>query len=98
MTPEERITAVQTRVLLDAWLMGSRIFWERRARAFAVAAPRASDTTFGTIPDAAGRMLEAQRRCLATAAACRNRAAGLDGVTTTQLLETLDDVAAGGVV
>lgn len=66
-----RLAHFHARVLADALSEATATFWERRARDFEAAAPRAGDWP--------GRATEvelraASERCAATAAACRARA------------------------
>lgn len=92
MTPAERATAVQARVIADAWLEGSRIYWERRAATLEAARPRRGDFNGRATP---AEIVERYQRLTAAAAACRARATGADGVALVDLVDTMTAVAAG---
>ena len=61
----------RARVLNDALLNGSAIYWRRRAEAFDWAAPRPDDFTGNATPQ---EIEDRARRCRATAEACRRHA------------------------
>jgi hypothetical protein len=89
MTPDELRLRVAADALADAWMVGSRIYWERRARQLEAARPRPGDY--------AGRanrkdLTDRHLRLTAAAAACRRRATGLDDLVRVQLVETLEDL------
>lgn len=76
ITPERRMTLIQADAVRQAFLEASTIYWRRRAEQLEAAAPRPGDFT----GHATERELDNQtRRCLDSAIACRNRAAGADG-------------------
>lgn len=79
---------VAYRVLEDAWLQGSAIFWERRARDFewVITGDRSVRPT--------AAQLAANPDVAETIAACRARGT-LDDITRVEFADTLADLAAG---
>lgn len=84
--PGER--AIAFRVLQDAWLEGSRLYWLRRARDFEWVIT--GDRRCAPTPE----QLAANPRIAATITACRARAAFADGARA-DFADTLTDLAAG---
>lgn len=85
---DEQRAAVAHRVLLDAWLDGSRLYWQRRARQLEDARPRRGDFTGRATPD---QLTACWDRLTEAAAACRARAS-LDDVARTEANEALSDL------
>lgn len=87
----EQRAAVAYRLLVDAWLDGNRMFWERRAQQLEAARPRRGEFT----GNATSQDLQtAWHRLTEAAAACRARAQ-LTDVSRAQAEETLTDLASG---
>lgn len=79
------------RFLLDVWLDGSRLFWERRARQLEAAKPRRSDFTGRATPQ---DLTAAAERLDQAAAACRARAV-FTTASQAAFHDTLHAMAAG---
>lgn len=83
--------AIAYRALQDFWLMGERMFWERRARQLEAAKPRRTDYTGrATVQD----LTAAIERLDDAAAACRARGTFTDASRAT-FDDTLASLAAG---
>lgn len=91
MTPEQRITNMQARVLHDAWLDGSHLYWARRAAQLEAARPRRGDFTGLATPAEVSATWD---RLTAAAQACRHRA-DVEDSTLGELLDTLASLSTG---
>lgn len=86
------VDAFERRVLLDAYLDASAVYWERRARQLEAARPCRDDYTgHATTAEVADQW----NRLTAAADACRNRAAFLDA-SAAEVHDTLTDLEARG--